>query len=59
MGAPKGWSKAARCRAGKPAVQHDEPCWGCGVTGCAECGPSPDAEGTGYGLAVTDESDDV
>ncbi|MFE2934854.1 hypothetical protein [Streptomyces sp. NPDC059278] len=59
MGAPKGWSKAARHRAGKPAVRRDEPCWGCGVTGCTECGPSPDAKDTGYGLVVTDEPDDA
>lgn len=56
---PKGWSNAARSRGGAPLGRADAPCWGCGVTGCTECGPSPEADSPPAGLAVTDEADDA
>ena len=52
--APRGWSRAAQRRSGRTHTEP-QPCWSCGVIGCTECGPNPDAPDERESFAVADD----
>ena len=53
---PHGWSNASKTRRGLSTQRTDSACWGCGVLGCTECGPDPDAPDVRTGFAVADDA---